>query len=104
MEERAGPLLIVAVIFTFFSTICSFLLIRKFIYIRFIALVLTHSFAVIFAWTGIGVFVNPVLGSPEGDAGFVHARWSLILAVVAAVLLTLLLPLVICSAVTQVYF
>ena len=104
MEESAGPLLIVAVILTFFATICSLPLIQKFIYTRFIALLLTHSFAVIFAWIGIEVFVNPVLGSPEDDAGFVHAGWSLILTVLAAVLLTLLLPLIICSAVIQVYF
>ena len=107
VEESAGPLLIVAVIFTFFATICSFLLIFKIYRLVVIALVFTHSFAVIFAWIGIGVFaVNPFLGSPERVVGLVHAGWSLIITVLAAVLLTLLLPLIViyfCFADTQVH-
>ena len=59
-NESAGPLLIVAAILTFFASICSFLLIFKIYRLVVIVFVFTHSFAVIFAWIGIAVVVNPL--------------------------------------------
>ena len=101
VEEAAGPLIILAAIFTFFAIICSFALILKYrqtiVYILF---VLCVAFAVIFAWIGIGIFVNPVTSSAEYDVnGAVIARWSLILCIVAALLLTLLLIPIVCVAI-----
>ena len=94
-STTSDPFLIVAAISTFLASICSFLLTVNYYRLVVIVFVPTHSFAVIFAWIGIGLFVNPFLGSPERVGSYLHTRQSFILNVVASVLLTALLPLII---------